>query len=297
MFYGPNWRKLPPEEAVKFSDGHLFEKYSKIFEITYLSSDKQQQDIQPLFQRVCRNGPLNAQEVQKLMENFGQYQNFRSNAIEGSKITLSETQAILLSDLCPSGKLSDVLAVVCHHKAWNQMCTLTRSKRSSITLDFILQLHSLVTGSDETAKPGKLRDTELVRIKRSKVLLAHPVEVAALMHKLLDWLHSTSMHPIDVVTNFHQRFIRIHPFCDGNGRTCRLLCSLIALQSQYGPLLFRETKNEEYFTAIRKWEQEQDPNVFGRIVWNEMSSVLRSYELCFTKERIDENECSGTKSL
>lgn len=68
------------------------------------------------------------------------------------------------------------------------------------------------------AFPGKFRTVnQLTIIKSAKVLLAHGVEVEAMMNKLVEWLHTTKEHPIDIVTNFHQRFLRIHPFVDGNG--------------------------------------------------------------------------------
>lgn len=66
--------------------------------------------------------------------------------------------------------------------------------------------------------PGQFRNAiQLSKIRSAKVLFAHGVEVEALMRKLVQWLHVTNENPIDIIVNFHQRFLRIHPFADGNG--------------------------------------------------------------------------------
>lgn len=54
------------------------------------------------------------------------------------------------------------------------------------------------------------------------------------MDELLDWVnnHAFKDETKDVfedMAEFHARFIKIHPFREGNGRTCRLLCNYLML--------------------------------------------------------------------
>jgi hypothetical protein len=55
------------------------------------------------------------------------------------------------------------------------------------------------------------------------------------MSDLVAWYrgHEKTLHPIDLAAQFHYRFILIHPFLDGNGRTARLLTNLILLAHDY----------------------------------------------------------------
>lgn len=68
------------------------------------------------------------------------------------------------------------------------------------------------------------------------------------------------------------------------GRTCRLLCTLIALQEGYGPLILHNVKNSEYFEAIRDWDVNFDTKLLGDMIWKDMTRTLNLYINCFTQE-------------
>jgi len=285
--YGPNYSNLSPKQMKLFSDGTTFEKISGIFQVHYQSGRAQQEGIRPLYRQVRRNRRLNCQEVNRLNSKLGNILNFRSNSIGGSSLSFEDTEAIIVQGQCPAHykPLQEILSVINHHAAWRKTLPLVQRGRCDISLQFIRELHALVTRSETDANPGRFRtqSSQLVQPTHTKSLVAHPIEVKALMRKLLSWLYTTEDHPVDVVINFYQRFTRIQPFLDGNGRTCRLLCSLIAMQAGYGPLLFRKTTTESYWKAIRSWEK-GNSIPFGDIVWVEMEDVLQLYDRCFAKE-------------
>jgi Fic family protein len=241
------------------------------------------QKIQQLYTYVNAHRPLNGQEVEKLLAKLSLEQNYKSNAIEGSQLSLSETEMVIVHAVGVAKPLRDINSAVSHQRAWEEMLSIVTEPRTVITKDFILQLHSIITQDEPASFPGEFR-TKFVRIKRSKVLLPHPVEVDALMTKLLHWLHTTNEHPLDIIVNFHQRFIRIHPFTDGNGRTCRLLCTLLALQDRYGPVVLHGVTTQSYFNAIRAWEQERNVTPFGELIWKDMLYTLSCYKAAYTKE-------------
>lgn len=63
-----------------------------------------------------------------------------------------------------------------------------------------------------------------------------PVEqVQQSMTDLMDRFHraQNEMHPLLLSSMFHYKFIRIHPFDDGNGRTARLLSNMILMHYGY----------------------------------------------------------------
>lgn len=57
-------------------------------------------------------------------------------------------------------------------------------------------------------------------------------------------------HPLAVAAWLHHRFIRVHPFADGNGRVARALTLLVLLQKEYAPIVVRRDQREEYIEAL-----------------------------------------------
>lgn len=63
---------------------------------------------------------------------------------------------------------------------------------------------------------------------------------------------------VEVLAYAHHRFVFIHPFTNGNGRTARLITDLIAVLNGYEfiRLYYREGKErEKYIEAIRAADQ------------------------------------------
>lgn len=58
---------------------------------------------------------------------------------------------------------------------------------------------------------------------------------------------------LNAFSSVHVELILIHPFREGNGRTARLLCDVMAVQAEVGPLDYKEWewRPDNYFAAIR----------------------------------------------
>lgn len=62
----------------------------------------------------------------------------------------------------------------------------------------------------------------------------------------------------DLLTYVHHRFVYIHPFNNGNGRTARLLMNFIAMVKGYKPIQLYHREGEDrkiYIDAIRKGDK------------------------------------------
>lgn len=96
---------------------------------------------------------------------------------------------------------------------------------------------------------------------KSSVFLPPPAnEVPRRVNELIEWwrgeymnvLYGTDDEKILAIAQFHERFLSIHPFRDGNGRLARVIASI-----QYRDLLnqqiaFEEIENStEYYTALQ----------------------------------------------
>lgn len=73
------------------------------------------------------------------------------------------------------------------------------------------------------------------------------------MTQFVDWLHSDAarqLHPVVYAVESHYRFVSIHPFRDGNGRTGRLLMNLLLLQRRYPIGVITHQTRQEYLEAL-----------------------------------------------
>ncbi|SAL57398.1 filamentation induced by cAMP protein Fic [Caballeronia cordobensis] len=102
-----------------------------------------------------------------------------------------------------------------------------------------------------------------------------PAELAA----LVEWHAGAGhMHPIERAAELHARFVRIHPFVDGNGRTGRLLLNIELMKSSYPPAVIRDEDRAAYCDSL---DDACASNNYAGIARLIAESVLRSFDLYF----------------
>ncbi|MGH3550459.1 MAG: Fic family protein [Pseudonocardiaceae bacterium] len=80
-----------------------------------------------------------------------------------------------------------------------------------------------------------------------------PEHVQSQMERLLELYKETAdEHPVVRAAWLHHRFIRIHPFEDGNGRVARALTLLVLLRAKYAPLVVDRTQRSAYIDALEQ---------------------------------------------
>lgn len=172
---------------------------------------------------------------------------FESNAIEGSRLSQKEVAAIVQSGyIKKTVERREIKEVKNSIEAFN----IIRGKNFKLNQHTIINLHKLlVAGLD--IKTGYKKVDIIVNNKNTT-----PVgRVRADMNELLTWFKKNKKnrrHPLALAADFHQRFERIHPFEDGNGRIGRLLFNFILLQHKYPPILFLYQNRRAYFEALNQ---------------------------------------------
>jgi Fic family protein len=82
---------------------------------------------------------------------------------------------------------------------------------------------------------------------------ASPEETPSLMKDLISWYNKEEKKkkiPVaELAALFHYRYIRIHPFEDGNGRIARLLVNYILQRHEY-PMIVIQTKDRDKYLTI-----------------------------------------------
>jgi len=225
--------------------------------------------------------PLSQEQLQNLKKLYDVELTYNSNAIEGSTLTYSETKLILNEGLTIGGKkINEHLEVINHKEALDFIEEISSSQTSEIKLKDILDIHYLVLKGISTKDEGVYR-TKPVGVRKSSGEIFHftdPLKVSEEMEVFMKWLQSEKeLHPIIVSALVHYKFVSIHPFIDGNGRTARLLMNLVLLQHGYPPAVIRVQDRVAYIQAIEKAQNEGLLDDFYEVIVDAVDKSLDTY--------------------
>ena len=159
---------------------------------------------------------------------------YESNRIEGNTLTLRETDLVIHKGLTVAGKsMREHLEAINHYEAVLMLRDLVQ-QAAPLTEILVKQLHALVLRSIDRDNAGKYRSVP-VSISGSRHIPPQPWQVPKLMEECFEFYsnNNSTMHPVLLAAEMHERVVTIHPFIDGTGRTSRLVMNLILLQHGY----------------------------------------------------------------
>jgi len=239
--------------------------------------------------------PLDPEQGDRIMQKFRLDWNYHSNHLEGNSLSFGETKALILFGITAQGKpLKDHLEIEGHNQAIEWVLDIVDGEYP-LTETFIRELHTLLLKESYSVKaitPEGQPTTKRVEIGKYKsqpnhvltatgemFYFATPEETPAKMEELLNWYReksiSENVNPVFLAAEFHYRFIRIHPFDDGNGRTARILMNFILLKFGFPPVIIKTEDKQNYFSVLRLADAGQIEPFVNYIAEN----LIRSLEL------------------
>ena len=177
---------------------------------------------------------------------------YASNALEGNSLTLEETKVLLEDGITVGGKpIRDHYEATGHAAAYEYMLSIARSGDIVFTADMLRKLHRLFYSGIDSERAGCYRDHQ-VFITGTDYLPPLAEDVPGLMDDFINELNTRkdTTHPILFAAYAHKRFVDIHPFADGNGRTARLLMNLILVSKGYCVVSISPIWRHEYIQAL-----------------------------------------------
>lgn len=214
--------------------------------------------LQPSFNRLYEKKallhearPLPQIALQKIQEALSVEWTYNSNSIEGNTLTLQETQLVLQEGITIKGKsLREHFEAKNHELALQHLYKLIKLDYTLNASD-ILDLHRYVLRSIEEDYAGRLR-TGGVRISGANFVPPNARKVPDLLDELIQFVleNPLQLNDIELATVFHHKFVWIHPFFDGNGRTVRLAMNLLLLKVGFTPAIILSTDRKKYYTAL-----------------------------------------------
>lgn len=236
-------------------------------------------------QKLNQYRPLKFSILQKLREQLSVEMTYHSNAIEGNRLTLKETLLVLREGITVKGKnLQDHLEAKNHEEALQFLFELVDiKKRLTLSHHIIRQLHQLIVKDTEGKIAGTYRTTD-VRILGSNHSPPPGYQVQAKMTDFLKWLalNDEKYHPVEYAALAHHRFVAIHPFEDGNGRTGRLLMNLILMRKAYPLAIILKNDRAKYYSALDQADQGDFQGV-ARLLAQAVERTLNLYLTAITR--------------
>lgn len=200
---------------------------------------------------LAKRRPLPKAALSRLRDELSIEWTYNSNAIEGNTISLRETRLVIEHGLTVSGKtLSEHFEINNHQKAIEFVESLAKSK-TPITEAEILEIHRLVLENIEKEFAGRYR-TGRVRILGANFIPPNHLKIKELIGELLLEISGNPNHGniVEIAARFHHRFVWIHPFYDGNGRTARLLMNLLLIRGGFPPAIILVNDRRKYYRAL-----------------------------------------------
>lgn len=194
--------------------------------------------------------PLPPETLKSLREYYRVGLTYTSNALEGNSLTESETKVVIEDGLIIEGKpLRDHYEAVGHAKAYDYIYQIT--EKEGLTEEDILNLHRLFYQQIDPEKAGQYRNVK-VYISGSRYAVSAVSKIPAEMQKLVEWYNQNEkkLHPVELASELHKRFVFIHPFIDGNGRMARLLMNLSLLRNGYTIAIIPAILRHEYIYSL-----------------------------------------------
>lgn len=183
--------------------------------------------------------PITPRVLAALRETARLFSTHYSTMIEGNRLTQDQVAQVIGSRAHFPGRERDQDEVKGYYAALDEVERLTEHEEP-VTEKIVQRLHALVMGGGRTrAKPTPYRDGQnVIRDARSQGIVYMPPEakdVPALMEQFVAWVNKQSDLPVPVrAAIVHYQYATIHPYYDGNGRTARLLTTLILHLGGYG---------------------------------------------------------------
>jgi len=185
-------------------------------------------------------------------------------------LTYGETKDLLFWGITAKGKpLKDHIELKGHNQAVEWIYDIVKDGRP-LTENFIRELHSLIIAPDsyvDAQTPdglpikkrilrGEYKKTPNHVLTRTGEVFyfASPEETPAKMQELIEWFRNANdegqAHPLILASLFHYKFVRIHPFDDGNGRVSRILMNFILMMHGFPPVIVPTHEKSSYITAL-----------------------------------------------
>ena len=186
---------------------------------------------------------------------------YNSNHIEGSKLTEDQTRYIFETNTIGIEKdetinVDDVIETSNHFKCIDFVID---NAKKPLNESIIKELHFILkTGTSDSRKDWfNVGEYKKLPNEVAGQETCSPSDVKSKMAELIKRYKETETKTFEDIIEFHQRFEKIHPFQDGNGRVGRLIMFKECLANNFVPFIIDEKHKGFYYRGLKEWDNEK----------------------------------------
>jgi Fic family protein len=222
-------------------------------DINIFMDEKLLKSIEGKKRELDRYRPLTSSIVGKLEEQFTLEWTYNTNAIEGNTLSLQETELVINRGLTIGNKSLKEHFEVINHKECIQLLEKYIERKEDLSITVIKDLHKIILKNIDDLQAGVFRRTN-VRILGAVHIPPDATKIQKLMDEFIGWYyeneHTLAIPELAALVQY--KFVCIHPFIDGNGRTARLLMNLVLMRKGYPPAVILNLDRKKYYRVLRK---------------------------------------------
>ncbi|NOR88251.1 MAG: Fic family protein [Bacteroidales bacterium] len=208
---------------------------------------------------------------------------FNSNAIENSRLSLEETEKILLQidldryiserELFETKNLARVVSFI-----------QNKAKQQELNMEMILLLHKMLLSNIRDDVAGRFRnEKEWVRVGNH--IAPDPKLVISKLEEMLVNYHIYSTHSmIKKIALLHLTFENIHPFVDGNGRIGRIINNYLLIRESYVPINIKFIDRKLYYDAFVEFDAKGKTSIMEEIIGKALTNSYHK-RLAYLEEK------------
>ena len=215
--------------------------------------------IENIYKKYQKNSKNIPESIRiKNFEQFGVAFTYNTQRMEGSSLTRSDTNDLLVFGITPVKKQqSDTIETQKHYELFVKIMT---GKKLKLTRDIVFSWHKEIFGQTKIGEAGHTRQHNVGIITNSKITFANVSEIPKKLKDFFSWINKYDQkeNPVEFACIALYKFVSIHPFVDGNGRISRLIMNYILYNYDYPLLLIKNTDRKAYFKALERSQIENN---------------------------------------
>ena len=236
--------------------------------------------IEKLHQEWCSLQPINEALQRKMDTSFMIDFNYNSNHIEGNTLTYGQTKLLLLfGKVKGEALMKDFEEMKAHNTGLEIMKVQALDRERPLSESFIRNLNRIILVDDyyQVSRDGeyrykihvgvyKTRPNSVITFSGAMFDYASPEETPSMMADLVRWYNDEEqkgeLSVTELAALFHYRYIRIHPFEDGNGRIARLIMNYIFYRHGYPMIVIPSADRKKYISALSECDEATGKETF-----------------------------------